>query len=49
MSSDRPKRERMSLEELAISNMWELAELSWWLCAIDSPKHAAYGSPFLAN
>lgn len=24
MSSDRPKRESMSLKELAISNMWEI-------------------------
>jgi hypothetical protein len=27
MSNDRPKRESMSLEELAISNMWEIAAL----------------------
>ena len=27
MSTDRPKRESMSLEELAISNMWEIAAL----------------------
>lgn len=27
MSSDQPKRESMSLEELAISNMWEIAAL----------------------
>lgn len=27
MSADRPKRESMSLEELAISNMWEIAAL----------------------
>ena len=27
MSSDRPKRESMSLEEAAISNMWEIAAL----------------------
>lgn len=27
MSSDRPKRESMSLEELAISNMWEIAAI----------------------
>lgn len=27
MSSDRPQRESMSLEELAISNMWEIAAI----------------------
>jgi len=27
MSSDRPKRETMSLEEATISNMWEIAAL----------------------
>lgn len=27
MSSDRPKRESMSLEELSISNMWEIAAI----------------------
>ena len=27
MSHDRPKRDTMSLEELAISNMWEIAAL----------------------
>jgi hypothetical protein len=27
MSSDRPEREGMSLEELAISNMWEIAAI----------------------
>lgn len=27
MSTDRPKRESMSLEELAISNMWEIAAI----------------------
>ncbi len=27
MSNDHPKRESMSLEELAISNMWEIAAL----------------------
>jgi hypothetical protein len=27
MSSDRPKRESMYLEELAISNMWEMAAI----------------------
>ena len=27
MSTDQPKRESMSLEELAISNMWEIAAL----------------------
>ncbi len=27
MSNDRPKRESMSLEELAISNMWEIAAI----------------------
>lgn len=27
MSNDRPRRERMSLEEVAISNMWEIAAL----------------------
>ena len=27
MSADRPKRESMSLEELAISNMWEIAAI----------------------
>lgn len=27
MSTDRPKRESLSLEELAISNMWEIAAI----------------------
>ena len=27
MSTDRPKRESMSLEEATISNMWEIAAL----------------------
>jgi len=27
MSSDRPKRETMSLEEATISNMWEIAAI----------------------
>lgn len=27
MSNDRPKRESLSLEELAISNMWEIAAI----------------------
>lgn len=27
MSSDRPKRETMSIEEATISNMWEIAAL----------------------